>query len=147
MSTSNTTNWSTHVSINRATKAIEITKKLDNASKRYDSEAYNFLEEVRAKHPNFRLVVKTSKRKATYKGLTYKYMEEYIKNHGDEEGKIMREFNILRGKAAPEGNNEWDTSVVASYLEVKEWFLRKFSEIDEYRENARKGIQDILNAA
>ena len=147
MKNPNTTNWSTHVSINRAAKAIEITKKLDNASKRYDSEAYDFLEEVRTKHPNFRVVVKTSKRKATYKGLTYKYMDEYIEKHGDEAGKTMREFNILRGKATPEGNNEWDTSVVASYLEVKEWFLRKFPEIDEYRENARKGIQNILNAA
>lgn len=139
-------NFSSHVRVNRNNMTIEITKSLDNAARRYGSEAYIFLEGVRANHPNFRIVVK-AKRNGSRKGLTYKYMEEYIQQHDDANGSIMQQFNILRGKAAPEGVAEWDTTVVASYLEVKEWFERKFPEIEQYRMNARKGIQDILNAA
>ena len=139
--------FSSNVRINHDNQTIEITKSLDNAARRYGSEGYNFLEDVRAKHPGYRVVVKATKRSGNRKGLTYKYMEEYIQKHDDEKGSIMQEFNILRGKAAPEGNDEWDTTIVASYLEVKEWFERKFPEIEQYRKNARKGIQDILNAA
>lgn len=142
-----TNNFSSHVRVNHHNQTIEVTKTLDNAVKRYGSEAYIFLEGVRAQHPNYRIVVKTTKRNGSRKGLTYKYMEEYIQKNDDENGSIMKQFNILRGKAAPEGNTEWDTTVVASYLEVKEWFERKFPEIEQYRENARKGIQAILNAA
>ncbi len=142
----NKTNFASHVRIDRAAQAIEITKTLDKAAGRYGSEGYLFLERVRAKHPGYRVVVKAAKRSGSRKGLTYKYMEEYIQKH-DADGSIMQQFNILRGKAAPEDNKEWDTTVVASYLEVKEWFGRKFPEIEQYRENARKGIQEILNAA
>ena len=140
-------NFSSQVRVNHDNQTIEITKSLDNAARRYGSEGYIFLEDVRANHPNYRVVVKVTKRSGSRKGLTYKYMEEYIQKHDNEKGSIMQEFNVLRGKAAPEGNTEWDTSVVASYLEVKAWFERKFPEIEQYRENARKGIQAILNAA
>ena len=140
-------NFSSQVRINHNNQNIEITKSLDNAARRYGSEGYIFLEGVRANHPNYRVVVKATKRNGSRKGLTYKYMEEYIQKHDDANSSIMQQFNILRGKTAPEGNTEWDTTVVASYLEVKEWFERKFPEIEQYRENARKGIQDILNAA
>ena len=140
-------NFSSQVRVNHDNQTIEITKSLDNAARRYGSEGYNFLEDIRGKHPGYRIVVKAIKRSGNRKGLTYKYMEEYIQKHDDEKGSIMQEFNILRGKAAPEGNDEWDTTIVASYLEVKAWFERKFPEIEQYRENARKGIQAILNAA
>lgn len=141
---SNTT-FSSQVKVNHENHTIEITKKLNTASKRYGSEAYIFLESVREKHPGYRLVVKETKRRTALKNLTYKNMEEYIEKH-DETGKIMKEFMMLTGKVTSD-EDVWCEPVVASYLEVRGWFLKKFPEIEQYRENARKGIQDILDAA
>ncbi len=136
-------NTNSNLSVNHTNKTIEITKQMNAAVSKFGSDAAVFLNEVRAANPGYRIVVKETRKGGVQKGLTYKYMETYIKKHDDENGSIMRDFNILRGKIK---SGEFDP-VVASYLDVREWFLKKFPEIEQYRENARKGIEAILNAA
>ena len=41
-----------------------------------------------------------SKKKESFKGLTYAYMEKYIANHDDDNQTIMREYEMLRGISA-----------------------------------------------
>lgn len=88
----------TNITVNRKMRTLEITKKFDKASSRYGSDEYKELQDALAQNAGFKVVVKsaTSKKKETYKGLTYEYMEKYIKAH-DEDGSIMEEYKMLRG--------------------------------------------------
>ena len=52
------------------------------------SSEYRHLQEVRRDYPDFKVVLRKIKKnpnKETYKGLTYKYMRDYILTHEDDE--------------------------------------------------------------
>ena len=72
---------------------------------------------------------KASGQKESYKGLTYSYMENYIKNHDDEKKSIMAEYEMLRGMSAEAQEVLAET---CSYIEMKAWFLKKFPAIAEF---------------
>lgn len=62
------------------------------------TDEYKHLQEVRKDYPNYTVVrreINRNTNKKTYHGLTYKYMEDYIKSHGTkEESKAnLDEFN------------------------------------------------------
>ena len=112
--------------------AIEMTKKFAAAAARYGTKEYRALQEVRRDYPNYKVVTvsrKSSVQKETYKGLTYSYMESYIKAHDDESESIMAEYEMLRGlsQEAQEALAE-----PCSYIEMKDWFLKKFPAIAEF---------------
>ena len=78
---------------------------------------------LRSQFPNLKVVVRETKSRDCYKGLTEKFMAQYIEKNGDEE--VKEEFNSLMGK----------DSILAdkvSYGELKMWFLSKFPEIEEF---------------
>lgn len=129
--------------INERKMVIEVSKKFAAAASKYGTQEYKDLQEVRRDYPNFKVVTitrKTSAKKDSYKGLTYSYMETYIKAHDDDKKSIMAEYEMLRGisKAAKEALAE-----PCSYNEVKNWFLKKYSAIADFH----KMREDILNAA
>lgn len=133
----------TNITVNRKMRTLEITKKFDKASSKYGSDEYNELQNALAQNAGFKVVVKssTSKQRETYKGLTYKYMEKYIKSH-DEDGTIMEEYKMLRG-ISEEAENTCAQSL--SYMEMKDWFLDKYSEIADFhkkREEIMKKVQE-----
>jgi hypothetical protein len=118
--------------INSRTQVIEMTKKFAKAAARFGSEEYNQLQQARRDYPNFKVVTVSRKaptQKDSYKGLTYSYMEAYIKAHDDAQQSIMAEYEMLRGLSdeAKEALAE-----ACSYLEMKEWFLKKFPAIAEF---------------
>ena len=123
----------TNITVNRKMRTLEITKKFDKASSRYGSDEYNELQNALAQNAGFKVVVKTStsKKKETYKGLNYEYMEKYIKAH-DEDGSIMEEYKMLRG-IGEEAEEAFAVSL--SYHEMKEWFLGKFEAVAKFYEN------------
>lgn len=127
----------TNITVNRKMRTLEITKKFDKASSRYGSDEYKELQNALAQNAGFKVVVKasTSKKKETYKGLTYEYMEKYIKAH-DEDGSIMEEYEMLRG-ISEEAEEACADSL--SYHEMKEWFLSTYPAIAEFH-NKRKSI-------
>lgn len=120
------------MTVNFERMTIVMTKAEAKDAGKFNSEKYNELLEIRSQFPNFRIVTKeTPKKRDAYKGLTYEYMEKYIKDHAKEDQTIMDEFNTMRGY---ENGKKAEFVEVATYGEVKAWFLLKFPEISQYND-------------
>jgi len=139
-----------NITINFQNNTIDISKSFEKKARVYGSYEYDQLCNARIEFPDFRLnIIEPSKKKNQFKGLNYEYMADYIqKCNRDDKDKIMEEFRIISGydKDAKKRDKKEKTEV-ASYLEVKEWFLKKFPEIEDYRKSQREKIDEILNAA
>ena len=120
--------------INMFEREIVLTKKEMTAASRYGSDAYKELQNARRDYPGYEVVIVTRTVKTereTYKGLTYEYMEKYIKTH-DEEGTIWREYMIFRGKPLDEKDL---IPVPYTYREMRKWFLDKYEDVAKFYEN------------
>lgn len=115
-------------------KVIEMNKTEANAAGRVNSDAFKELETLRAAYPDFRIVIKATKSKDNMKGLTVKYMENYISTHDDEDGTIMADFRVLRG--LDEEGNVSEIADAVSYGELKMWFLSVYPEAERLEVNA-----------
>ena len=94
--TNSTTNFENSVRINRTARTIEVTKSFDKAASRFGTLEYEALQKVRKDYPDFTIVVKSTRTKADhFKGLTYDFMEKYIKAHNTD---LLSEFYTLTGK-------------------------------------------------
>lgn len=125
--------------INNTKKTIEMTKKFAAAAARYGTEEYRALQEVRRDYPNYKEVTvsrKTSAQKETYKGLTFSYMEKYIAAH-DDDNSIMAEYQMLRGLSE---EAQECLAEPCSYLEMREWFLKKFPAIAEFHKKREAAL-------
>ena len=129
--------------INEKKNAIELSKKEAAAAAKFGTREYKALQEARKDYPGFKVVTITRKstaRKESYKGLTYAYMETYIQKHDDENKTIMAEYKMLRGLTE---EAEEALAVSFTYLEMKDWFLKKFPAIAEFH----KKRESLLAAA
>ena len=131
----------TTMKINEKKNTIEITKTFAQKAARVGSPEYFELLEVRRNFPNFKVVVKQTKSKDSFKGLTYDYMKKYILAHDDEEGSNMAVFNELRGTIV-EGDDELQADSM-SYGEIKLWFLDTYPEIKNFHESRAERIKAI----
>lgn len=127
---------------NLMTKKIEMSKKEAKAAGKIGTPEFEELKNYMAMYPGFEAQIKApAKRKATFSGLTYKYMTTYIQScKRADKDTIMAEFVKLTTKSQ-------EDEEVAGYLDVKEWFLAKFPEIEQARKARHDEIQKILNAA
>ena len=129
----------TNLTINTKSNTIEMSKKFSKAASRYGTPEYKDLQAVRADYPTYKIVTKTvSKKKGSFKGLTYEYMESYIKTH-DNANEMMSKYNALR---AASDNKDDEFAEAVSYGTIKKWFLAQYPALTAYREN----IQEILAA-
>lgn len=129
----------TNLTINTKSNTIEMSKKFAKAASRYGTPEYKDLQAVRADYPTYKIVTKTvSKKKDSFKGLTYEYMESYIKTR-DNADEMMGKYNALR--AASE-NKDDEFAEAVSYGTIKKWFLAQYPALTAYREN----IKEILAA-
>ena len=120
------------VRINRSNRTIEVTKSFDKAASRFGTREYEAMQQVRKDYSSFTVVVKTVRTKADhFKGLTYDFMEKYIKAHNAD---LLSEFYTLTGK---DSNDEF--AVSASYGEVRQWFLNQFDTFSRTRIDAILG--------
>ena len=118
--------------INYKNQTIEMSKKFAKATEKFGSEEYKQLQEARRDNPGFKVVTvsrKASSQKESYKGLTYSYMENYIKTHDDDKKSIMSEYEMLRGMSAAA---QEVLAEPCSYIEMKAWFMKKFPAIAEF---------------
>jgi hypothetical protein len=133
---------------NLYTKKIEMTKNEAKAAGKIGSEKFEELRQYMAMYPGYEIQIKAPvKRKSEFSKLDYKYMKNYIQKHDDDNGTIMAEFNeliALDKKNKVEGSEHLEA---AGYLDVKKWFLAKFPEIKQYKEEHQKKVQKILTAA
>ena len=128
-------------------KVIEMTKKEAKEAGILNSEKFKELQTYLAVYPGYTVEIKApAKRKAEFKGLTYAYMRAYILKHDDEQKTIMAEFNILTAhkKDGKEGSEHLEA---AGYLDVRDWFLKKFPEIRAHKEGHDRRVREILDAA
>lgn len=129
-------------------KTIEMTKAEAKAAGKIGSDKFNELREYMEMYPTFTIGIKApAKRKVEFRGLTYEYMKNYIKKHDDEDGTIMAEFRELIAQDKKDKVEGAEHLEAAGYLDVKKWFLAKFPEIKQYKEDHDKKVQEILNAA
>ena len=121
--------------VNMFERTIVLTKKEMNAASRYGTDAYKALQDARRDNPGYEVIILTrtvKTQRETYKGLTYEYMEKYIKTHDDEKGTIWREYKICRGKPLDEKDL---IPVPYTFREMREWFLEKYEAVAKFYEN------------
>ena len=126
---------------NVMSKKIEMTKTEAAKAGKYNSPEYNELAALMERFPTFEIViVKTNTKSVDHlKGLTYEFMESYIKDHKEE---LLTEFYELCGK--DEKGKKLDFGIKLSYGEVRMWFLEQFPEIENFE--ARKKLDDKMDA-
>ena len=119
------------MTINYTSMTIEMTKTETKAAGKVGTEAFKEMLSLMQQFPNYQIQVVTraaTKKSCDYKGLTYEYMEKYIKAH-DEDQSILKEYQMLRGLT-----NEAQEALAdsCSYQEIKNWFLAKFPAIEKF---------------
>ena len=132
----------TKITINERRRELVITKKFDKAASRFGSPEYLELREARREFPSFKVVVRANNKnkKDTYKGLTFEYMEKYIKAHDDEKNTIMTEFRVLRAQTE---DGEEALAVSCSYQEIKVWFFGKYPQIAEFHKKREEILKSV----
>ena len=93
-------------------------------------EEYALLQRARQDYPTYAVVTRRIKRnpnRETYAGLTYHYMENYIRTHesADAVDEVMAEYRELR--LISECHCK-----ARRYPAIKSWFLKKYPEIEEF---------------
>jgi len=117
---------------NYGNNTIEMTAKEAKAAGKIGTKEFKNLQTLRRMNPTFEIViVKASKgkKKDSMRGLTYEYMEKYIKAHDDEQGSIMKAYENLR---ATSDEAKEACADAASYGEIKKWFLSKYPAIADF---------------
>ena len=103
--------------VNFVGKCIEVSNAEMKRAQNYGSYEYEMMMRVTKELPEFRIVVQQPTRKAfnPHAGLTYDYMEDFIKSIAPER---LPEFQAIR-------------VTYRSYPAVKRWFLEVFPEVNE----------------
>ena len=127
-------------------KRIEMTKNEAKAAGKLGTDEFKLLKKYRHEYPGFEIYIKpTPRRKTEFKGLDYKYMRNYIqKSKRDDKDNIMATFNTLTAQDKKDGKELSEHLDAASYMDVKKWFLATFPEIQQYRDEQKKKVQNIL---
>ena len=89
------------------------------------SEEYRHLQSVRQDYPTYIVIrkqIKKAPQKENYRGLTYEFMETYVKNHEPED---------TREAVSNELKHMIEISKCHSirYPTIKKWFLAKYPEV------------------
>lgn len=124
---------------NIMTAKIEMTKTEAVAAGKLNSEKFSELKTLREIYPTFQIeVIKIVTKKVDhFKGLTYEYMENYIK---DNKESLLSIFYALCGR--DEEGNKVKLAAAASYGEVRMWFLTEFPEIEQMSANVNEIIKN-----
>lgn len=109
-----------NIIVERKTRQLIISKNFSNKAKLYGSDEYKELNAAQNDFPTYKIVVRHTKSKTPNKGLTYGFMETYIKNHGNE-------ADAAAFKKITEKNSE-SLAEKVPYKKVKDWFVNKYPE-------------------
>lgn len=142
---------------NLITKKIEMSKTEAKAAGKPNTTEYNTLLELMKNFPGYQIeIVKPNTKKVErFKGLDYDYMEKYIKSHsheikvatehGETETKpILEVFYELRG--LDKNGKKTGMAAIATYGEIKMWFLTQYPEIEKMSDNVNKIIEEARKA-
>lgn len=118
-----------NIIINEKNNTIIITKKFEKAAKRFGSDEYRELKEVRADFPTYKVITNKGTKANGNKGLTYDFMEKYIDAH-DKDGFVKAQFEVLLAKSE---EAEELGATAATYNEIKEWFFDTYPAFAEFQ--------------
>lgn len=124
---------------NIVTSTIEMTKAEAAAAGKLNSAEFADLKQLRETFPTYKImIVKPAAKKVDhFKGLTLKYMEDYIKRHNKD---VLVEFYKLCGK--DESGEKAELAATATYGEIKMWFLTEFPEIEQMSDDVNGIIEN-----
>lgn len=124
---------------NIVTSTIEMTKTEAAAAGKLNSAEFADLKQLRETFPTYKImIVKPAAKKVDhFKGLTLKYMEDYIKRHNKD---VLVEFYKLCGK--DESGEKAELAATATYGEIKMWFLTEFPEIEQMSDDVNGIIEN-----
>lgn len=124
---------------NLLTSTIEMTKTEAAAAGKLNSAEFADLKELRETFPTYKImIVKPAAKKVDhFKGLTLKYMEDYIQRHNKD---VLVEFYKLCGK--DESGKKAELAATATYGEIKMWFLTEFPEIEQMSDDVKEIIKE-----
>ncbi len=114
----------TNIRINFGEKTITLARAFAKKAAIMGSTEYNELLTVKEDFPDYTIKTRKISRnpnKETYRGLTYSYMENYIRQY-DHSGSIMEEYEVLRFRAECHS---------IRYPAIKKWFLARFPEVKD----------------
>ena len=122
---------------NVKTNKIEMSKREANAIGRTSSDEFKEFVSLKAVFPTFEIKFVSRKANPLHKGLTYKFMEDYIlKSDSENKEELLENFKSLTKNDGGFKN--------ANAFEVREWFLKEFPEYKKAKEDHRKEIDKIL---
>lgn len=112
----------------------QVSKAFQRKAAIYGTDEFKLWRAYCADFPGTKMVTKSIKKnpdKVTYKNLTYKNMELYIKctKTGSERDQLLAEFKAMKESAAVQTN---------PYRCVLAWFLQKFEDYDSYKQYFEK---------
>lgn len=119
------------VKINRVEKTIEITKAFNRKASIYGTEEYEALTQICKDNAGFDVILRATTKKSSkssMKGLTYDFMEKYIKTHDKTKMKEYMELRGLDDESIEYGLGSLDRS------DIVEWFLKEFEEVRAFHE-------------
>lgn len=127
---------------NLFTKKIEMTKTEAKAAGNPATPEYATLLDLMKNFPAFSIeIMKSTKKTDRFKGLTYDYMENYIKTHKEA---LLETFYELRG--LDKDGKKIGMVAAATYGEIKMWFLTQFPEIEKLGEKVNTIIEETRKA-
>ena len=125
-------NEKSKVKVLHAENCIEVNTTFAKMMTDPRSDEYKLLQELRRDYPDFRVTRRQINKNTSqehYKGLTYEYMEWYIRKYGPKEKKeleaLLNEFEHQKDIASCHSKSK-------RYPVVKNWFLGKFPEIAKF---------------
>ena len=113
-----------NILIDHEERKILLCRKFAIKAKNTESKEFQQLCSVLQSFPEYKVERRTitkREKKESYKGLTYKYMESYIKLFSDS--KTLDEYNNMRFLAECHS---------IRYPIIKQWFLNRFPEIKQF---------------
>ena len=122
----------TNITINAIENTITISKAFYKKASVFGSAEYKELRSAIKDNPTAEIIFKTSDKK-TYKALTFKVMEAYIKTQPDSE-KMLMKFEAVKRVAKAKGS---------LYPLTKKWFLKAYSDykVNEVSEAEAKALE------
>lgn len=124
---------------------IEMDKTFAKNAENTNSAEYKKLQEVRLEYPDSKIVVRHIKKnpdQERYNGLTYKFMEDYIRCFESKEtvDAVIKEFTEMRLISECH-------SRAFRYPTIKQWFLNKYPDVKSFVSNVVAKTAEIAKAA
>ena len=141
-------NQTSNIIINRAKRALEISKQFNKEASVYGSDAYNELKAAKQDFPTFRVCVRSAPKRTLEDKITMKDILYYVEKHSGKDSEEMKALQELRGTSAEESQDSiFEMNEAASFFKIKKWFFLTYPELSHKTEKRQARIEEIIAEA